>query len=179
MPPGNRSGGPAARQGSLLKGMDTITGVVQLSSGLLVMRPLRYSTVLCVGAVLIAMGAACTRAGEGALPDVPPGPIAEVDRIVVPDRIGTTDALTVRLRGTVGPNGCYSLARVAATRGGNRGRLTPLVDPPARRDAMCTMAIVPLDKTVRLAPPFDPGTFTITVPQGAGAAVTTTVEVVE
>jgi hypothetical protein len=41
------------------------------------------------------------------------------------------------------------------------------------------MALVPLDETVRVDPPFVPGTLTITVPQPNRANVVTTVEVAD
>lgn len=104
--------------------------------------------------------------------------IAEVDSVKAPDRIATTDTLTVRLLGTVGPNGCYSFARMAVERSTRQVRLVPLVNRTARGDAMCTMAIVPLDEIVRLEPPFEPGTLTITVPQPDRTDRTVSLEVV-
>lgn len=127
----------------------------------------------------MAAGAGCTGAEADASGPGLSRPIAEVDRIEVPDRIGASDTLTVRLLGTVGPNGCYSLERVAVERASGRVQIMPLVDQGRRQDAMCTMAIVPLDETVRLAPPFSAGPLSIVVPQSEGPAVTATVEVRE
>jgi len=110
-------------------------------------------------------------------PQAPSSLIAEVDRIEAPSRIGTTDTLSVRLRGTVGPNGCYSFNRMATERSPRQVRLVPLVQRASRGDAACTTALVPLDEAVRVDPPFVPGTLTITVPQPKRANVMTTVEV--
>jgi hypothetical protein len=41
------------------------------------------------------------------------------------------------------------------------------------------MALVPLDETARVDPPFVPGTLTITVPQPSRENVVTTVEVMD
>jgi hypothetical protein len=95
----------------------------------------------------------------------------------VPDQIAPSDTLRVRLSGTVGPNGCYSLARIDEARTAGRLTLTPLVRPPTADDQACTMAIVPLDTIHRVPPPFEVGTLRLTVPHEDGPAVTDTVEV--
>jgi hypothetical protein len=101
--------------------------------------------------------------------------IATVDSLVAPQRIAPTDTLSVRLIGRVGPNGCYSLSAIEASRTEGDVRLVPRVRH--ERGGMCTMAIVPLDATYRVAPPFEPGAFAIEVPQAGRAAVTDTVMV--
>ena len=106
-------------------------------------------------------------------------PLAEVDSLHVPARIATTDTLVVHLTGTVGPNGCYALARIETERTNGQVILHPLVQPPRDDDQMCTMALVPLDETHRIAPPFEPGTLTVSVPQQEGPAVTATVEITD
>jgi hypothetical protein len=141
-------------------------------------RRCRLAVLLFIGLVLVT-GGGCATSGGKEMPKGATGPLAEVDRVEAPDRIASADTLAVRLVGTVGPNGCYALDRVAVARVGARIRLTPLIDPSRRADAMCTMAIVPLDETVRLAPPFEPGPLTILVPQSAGAAVRATVDVID
>lgn len=109
----------------------------------------------------------------------PDRPIAEVDSLGVPARIATTDTLAVHLTGAVGPNGCYALARIETERAPGQVTLRPLVQPPQDEDRMCTMALVPLDTTHRVAPPFEAGTLTVTVPQQDRPAVTATIEVIE
>ena len=106
-------------------------------------------------------------------------PLAQVDRVEVPARIAPTDTLPVQLSGTVGPNGCYALARIETEQGPGAVTLYPVVDPPADDDRPCTMALVPLDTTYRVPPPFETGTLSVTVPQEDGPAVTDTVEVTE
>lgn len=127
----------------------------------------------------MGIGAGCTGADADASGSAPSTRIAEVDRMEVPNRIDPSDTLTVRLLGMVGPNGCYSLGRVTVERASQRVQIMPLVNQVRRQDAMCTMAIVPLDETVRLDPPFAAGTLSIVVPQSEGPAVTATVEVAE
>jgi hypothetical protein len=112
-------------------------------------------------------------------PSPPDGPLAQVDRMDVPDQIAPTDTLPVQLSGTVGPNGCYSLDRIETERGPGQVTLRPVVQPPTDEDQMCTMAIVPLDATHRVPPPFEAGTLSVTVPQEDGPAVTDTVEVTD
>jgi hypothetical protein len=68
---------------------------------------------------------------------------------------------------------------MAIERAPRQARLVPLVQRASRDDAACTMALVPLDETVRVDPPFVPGTLTITVPQPNRANVVTTVEVAD
>jgi hypothetical protein len=113
-------------------------------------------------------------------PSSPPdGPLAQVDRMDVPDRIAPTDTLLVQLSGTVGPNGCYSLDRIETERGPGQVTLRPVVQPPTDEDQMCTMALVPLDTTHQVPPPFEAGTLSVTVPQEDGPAVTDSVEVAD
>jgi hypothetical protein len=106
-------------------------------------------------------------------------PLAQVDRLEVPDRIATADTLSIHLSGTVGPNGCYSLARIEEVRSDAQVTLRPVVQPPTRSDQACTMALVPLDTTHRVAPPFKAGTLTVTVPQSDKPSVTATVEITD
>lgn len=142
---------------------------------------------IAVAGMIFALGSAgCSggtetsrSASRRVVSQAPSSLIAEVDSIEAPARIGTTDTLAVRLQGTVGPNGCYSFNRMATERSPGQVRLVPLVNRTARGDAMCTMAIVPLDETVRLDPPFGAGTLTITVPQPNRENVATTVTVTD
>ncbi len=83
----------------------------------------------------------------------------------------------MHLYGTVGPNGCYTLARIASERTGSRLTLRPLVADATDERRMCTMAVVPLDATYTAAPPFTEGTLRIVVPQASQTNVTTTVTV--
>lgn len=138
--------------------------------------PLFQAVLFAVG--VCWAGGGCAGGGAAGTADDRLRPVAEVNRIEVPDRIGTSDTLTIRLLGTVGPNGCYSLERVAVKRGAERVQITPLVNQDRRQDAMCTMAIVPLDETVRLAPPFGEGRLSVVVLQSEGGSVQNTVEVV-
>lgn len=116
----------------------------------------------------------CTTTGISG-PDPGDEGIATVDSLVAPQRIAPTDTLTVRLMGQVGPNGCYSLAGIDASRDADGVRLVPRVRH--ERGGMCTMAIVPLDATHRVDPPFEPGSFTIEIPQANQPTVTATVTV--
>ena len=149
--------------------------------------PLRTFVPAALCLALFACGGADTaRAPMPQSPDPQPspqsptdGPLAQVDRVDVPDRIAPTDTLPVQLSGTVGPNGCYTLARIETERGPGAVTLYPVVDPPADDDRPCTMALVPLDTTYRVPPPFEAGTLSVTVPQEDGPAVTDTVEVTE
>lgn len=150
-------------------------------------RLLRVSvpTVLCF-ALLACGGPDSVRSPAPQSPDTQPspqsptdGPLAQVDRMDVPDRIATADTLSVHLSGTVGPNGCYSLARIETKRGPNEVTLRPVVQPPTSDDLACTMALVPLDTTHRVPPPFEVGTLSVMVPQTDSPAVTATVKVTE
>lgn len=101
--------------------------------------------------------------------------VAEVDSIEVPSRIAPSDTLSVDLYGTVGPNGCYSLDRIKEERPAGTVTLTPIVRH--RTGGFCTMAIVPLDATYDVPPPFEDGTLDIVVPQPDQPDVTATVTV--
>jgi len=105
--------------------------------------------------------------------------VAEVDSLDVPPRISPTDTLTVRMYGMVGPNGCHSFERFDSERSGDRVRVTPVVARVTGEEVACTMAVVPLDRTYAVAPPFEPGTFTVVVPQPDRTDVTATVDVRE
>lgn len=141
--------------------------------------------VLC--ASLLACAGADSAQGPGSeSPDPPPpsqsptgGPLARVDRMDVPDRIAPADTLSVHLSGIVGPNGCYALDRIETDRDSNEVTLRPVVQPPTSDDQACTMALVPLDTTHRIPPPFEVGPLSVTVPQEDGPAVTATVTVTE
>jgi len=103
--------------------------------------------------------------------------VAEVDSIDVPAQIASSDALSIRLHGTVGPNGCYSFDRFDVDRSTDRLAVKPVVEHVTRDDVACTMAVVPLDKTYTADPPFEEGTLTVVIPQPDRADVTATVEV--
>lgn len=103
--------------------------------------------------------------------------VAAVDSLQVPARIAPTDTLSVRMHGTVGPNGCYSFDGFDANRSRNRLTVTPVVEHKTADDLACTMAIVPLDETYAATPPFEAGTFTVVVPQPNEPDRTATVEV--
>ena len=139
---------------------------------------------VCAGAVLLSGGASCgsassaQTAADGTAPTAAGLDTARVARIDVPPQIAASDTLRVHLSGTVGPNGCYALARIDEARTAGRITLTPLVQPPTDDRRACTMAVVPLDTTHVVAPPFEPGPLTLTVPQSARPAMTTSIEVV-
>jgi len=140
---------------------------------------------LFAGTVLLSGGASCGAASTAqpaadgsSVPGAPRLDTARVDSVGVPARIATTDTLRIHLTGTVGPNGCYSLARIDEARTPDQLTVTPLVQPPTDADQACTMAMVPLDTTYAVAPPFEPGALLLTVPQSSRPAVTTSVEVV-
>lgn len=145
---------------------------------------------LLLGIMVLGGGPGCTSAAHTNEPS--PSPTAEaatadttaldtatVDRIDAPSQIAVSDTLTVHLYGSIGPNGCYSLARIDEDRSPDHITLTPLVQPPTGQDRACTMAIVPLDEAYTLAPPFEAGPLTVTVPQTNRSAVTVTVEVTD
>lgn len=141
------------------------------------MRGLPVVVLLLVGLVWACAGAeSATDAGASRAPP-PAGTVATVDTLIAPARIAPTDTLRLRLRGTVGPNGCYALARIETAR--NRERLTvrPVVRYRGGEGAMCTMALVPLDASHAVPPPFTEGRLTIVVPQPDGPDVTATVTV--
>lgn len=147
-------------------------------------RSMRFVRLVVLGGVVALSSAGCSGGSQSTQPDgrgravVPQAPsslIAEVDSIVAPSRIEVSDTLSVRLRGTVGPNGCYSFSRTATERSPRQVRLVPLVNRTTQ--GACTMALVPLDETVQVDPPFVPGTLTITVPQPNRENVSATVEV--
>ncbi|PSQ97780.1 MAG: hypothetical protein BRD55_01170 [Bacteroidetes bacterium SW_9_63_38] len=143
-----------------------------------------WPLLVIVAAGLMPVGVGCT-SGETTVrttsravaPQAPSALIAEVDSIEAPSRMKTADTLSVRLRGTVGPNGCYSFHRTAIERESNRVRLVPLVRRASQN--ACTTALVPLDETVRVKPPFEPDPLTITVPQPNRTNVTATVSVAD
>ena len=120
---------------------------------------------------------AATTSHPPATADAPVLDTARVARVDVPDQIATSDTLRIHLSGTVGPNGCYSLARIDEGRTPGRLTLTPLVQPPTADDQACTMAIVPLDTTHAATPPFEPGRLAVTVRQKGRSPVTDTVTV--
>lgn len=111
------------------------------------------------------------------LPDTTDWLLATVDSVAVPAQIGTRDTLSVHLYGTVGPNGCFSLARIDSERTESRLTLRPLVVDATDEQRMCTMAVVPLDATYTAPPPFAAGPLQIVVPQANRADVTATVTV--
>ncbi len=117
-----------------------------------------------------------TQSSSGASVDTT---LAHVDSIDVPAQIATTDTLSAHLYGGVGPNGCYALARIEEERAPGQVTLLPIVQYSTAEDRMCTMAVVSLDTTHAIAPPFQSGTLTVTVPQSDGPPVTATVEITE
>ncbi|MCS4173306.1 hypothetical protein [Salinibacter ruber] len=138
---------------------------------------------MLVGLLLLS-GAGCgstaaTTSQPPATTDAPVLDTARVARIDVPDQIATSDTLRVHLSGTVGPNGCYALARIDEDRTPGRLTLTPRVRLPTADDRACTMAIVPLDTTHVASPPFEPGRLAVRVPQGNQPAVTDTITVTD
>lgn len=148
------------------------------------LRPLLLVAV-CAGAVLLGGGASCgaTSSAQTAADGTPALPVTTLDTarvasIDVPAQIAASDTLRVHLSGTVGPNGCYALARIDEARASGQITLTPLVQPPTDDRGPCTMAVVPLDTTHAVVPPFEPGSLVLTVPQSARPSVTTSVEVV-
>lgn len=147
-------------------------------------RSVHFCRLVILGGIVALGSAGCSGGSQTArpaervvVPQAPSSLIAEVDRIEAPSQITGTDTLSVRLRGTVGPNGCYSFSRTAIERSPGQVRLVPLVSRAAQ--GACTMAVVPLDETVRVDPPFESGTLTITVPQPNRENVATTVAVTD
>jgi hypothetical protein len=103
--------------------------------------------------------------------------VAEVDSLIAPSQIAPSDTLSMRLLGTVGPNGCYSFDRFDVERSTDRLTVTPVVEHGTSEEILCSMAVVPLDETHEARPPFEKGTLTIAVPQPDREDVTTTLEV--
>lgn len=148
--------------------------------------PLRVVPLIAmlVAPLLFGSGASCgstssTASSAPAGPDAPALDTARVARVDVPDRIAASDTLRVHLSGTVGPNGCYSLARIDEARASGRITLTPLVRPPTADDQACTMAVVPLDTTYAALPPFEAGRLAVTVRQKGRSPVRDTVTVAD
>ena len=134
-------------------------------------------SLLLVGAVAsLGSGFGCTTSAESP-DDAPDRILAEVDSINAPATHASGDSLSVRLYGTVGPNGCYRLDEIETVRSGSEVSLRPMVIDGTAPDRACTMAVVPLDATHTLAPPFETGTLTVTVPQPGPNDVTATVEI--
>ncbi len=139
---------------------------------------------LLVGPGLLGGGASCGSIASSSPPSAVTGDASALDtarvgRVDVPARIAPTDTLRIHLSGTVGPNGCYSLARIEAVRAPGQVTVTPLVQPPTADDQACTMAVVPLDTTYAANPPFEPGRLSITVPQRDRSPVTDTITVTD
>jgi hypothetical protein len=148
--------------------------------------PCTLVSVLFLAPAVSACGGPGAVQGASASSSAPPASrpppdttLARVDRLGVPSQLATTDTLAVRLSGTVGPNGCYSLTTVDTSRTPRQVLLRPIVQPPAPTDQACTMAVVPLDTTVRIPPPFPVGPLRLTVPQNDRPPVTVTVEIVD
>lgn len=137
-------------------------------------------SVLALGSVaLVGGGAGCsmlTNADDDSSPNVEQT-IAEVDSLHAPDQIAASDTLSLRMTGTVGPNGCYGFAGFDAERSAHRVRVTPVVARRTGEGIVCTQAIVPLDETFTAAPPFTEGTLKVVVPQADRPDVTATIEV--
>jgi hypothetical protein len=136
------------------------------------------------GFLLLGGGGGCGSAASTVLsPSSEPDTIgldtARVAQVDVPPRIAVSDSLRVHLTGTVGPNGCHALARIDMARTPDRATLTPLVQPPTGADQACTMAIVSLDTTYTIPPPFEAGVLSLTIPQSSRPAVTASVEVTD
>lgn len=127
--------------------------------------------------VLVGSGAGCSTVGGSDSNGEVDTLVADVDSIGVPDQISSSDTLSVRLYGTVGPNGCYSFDRFDVGRSPGRLAVTPVVRHRTGNDILCTMAVVPLDETYTAYPPFSEGTWTVTVPQPEEEDVTSVVEV--
>lgn len=132
-----------------------------------------------LGAIAFASSGFGCSMGVQSDEDLPEFHVAEVDSIDVPERIAPTDTLSVRLFGTVGPNGCYSLDRIKEDRSDGQLTVTPVVRYERADDVACTMALVPLDATYEAEPPFDKGTLQVVVPQSDDPDVTATVEVTD
>lgn len=143
------------------------------------MRSLFFVVLIGTG-MLLTSGAGCSlvSSAESDRDRAEEAGIAEVDSIHVSPQTGSTDTLSVRLLGTVGPNGCYSFDRFDVERTPDRLTITPIVQRITADDIACTMALVPLDETYHAQPPFSTGALTIRVPQADRPDVTTTVEVV-
>lgn len=143
------------------------------------MRSILHSllSLVLLGAVAsFGTGFGCTTSAES--PDnAPDRMLAEVDSVDAPSSHAADDSLSVRLYGTVGPNGCYSLDEIEAVRSGSEVTLRPMVRDGTDAGRVCTMAIVPLDATHTLAPPFETGTLTVTVSQPGPNDVTATVDI--
>ncbi len=141
--------------------------------------PVRSVLPLLACVAFIGSGATCSAASnEAASPDAnTPADtlLATVDTVQGPSRIAPTDTLQLRLRGMVGPNGCYSLVRIEKDRTPERVILRPIVRHSGQ--SMCTMAVVSLDETIALAPPFRRGQFRIVVPQTDRPKVRRTIQV--
>jgi len=130
--------------------------------------------LLLVGLVLSGIVIGLTRplengdvkAGRGTVDTL----LATVDTLIAPSHIAETDTLSLQLRGTVGPNGCYSFHRIDAQRTRGQIVLHPRVQH-TRQDA-CTMAFVRLNEVYRAAPPFSSDTLTVLVRQASASPIT-------
>jgi len=143
------------------------------------MRPLRlFLVAVALGTVaLVGGGAGCsmfTNADDESSPTVEQD-VATVDSVYAPAHIAASDTLSLRLTGTVGPNGCHSFDGFDVERADDQLTITPVVEH--RTGQMCTQAIVPLDETYAAAPPFTEGTLIVVVPQPDRPDVTVAVEV--
>jgi hypothetical protein len=103
--------------------------------------------------------------------------VATVDSLDAPARISPSDTLSVRLRGTVGPNSCYTFDRFDVDRSADRLTVTPVVEHVTKEGTACLTVVIPLSRTYKAAPPFKSGSLTIAVPQPDRPDVTATVEV--
>lgn len=136
--------------------------------------------ILALGTVaVVGGGAGCsmlTNADDDSSPTVEQG-VATVDSLHAPARVAPSDTLSLRLTGTVGPNGCYSFDGFDVERSPDRLRIVPVVTQQTGEGLMCTQAIVPLDEVYAAAPPFAEGPLTVVVPQPDRPDVTATVDV--
>ncbi len=137
--------------------------------------------ILTAVVAIVVGGAGCSMLSNSTSDDPPSvkAEIAEVDSLEYPAEIASTDTLTVGFYGTVGPNGCYSFHRFDVDRAPGQLTITPVVRHTTADNVSCTMAIVPLNHTLTVAPPFPDGILEIEVPQPEGDDVRATVTVTD
>jgi len=139
-----------------------------------------FGVSLFAGIVALVVGGASCSMLSNSEPKASPSlefHIAQVDSLHFPEVIAPSDTLNVEFYGTVGPDGCHSFARFDVEASQRQLTITPVVRHVTSENAMCTMAIVPLNHTFTADPPFSEGALTLAVPQPNGEEIRAVVNV--